>query len=219
MNFKYLALTAMLGLALTGCNSLPGTSTALPAELKQQLVTDKPIVAYFANSDDAEYSTEPTEDGYYRVLLGRDDKGRYLVQDYFQATNKIQSSPFWLDDSEYLRNFAAPGTEGIMYSYFKSGELSTSSKFSSDDENHPTHSFYRSGKQAIEFTLTDEDSSTYDIKYWYENGKLAVDGKMSYPEDDAVYDAKAWDEQGKPVSGNAAITQIVESIHDKISDE
>lgn len=225
-NFKQLLFISLLGLSITGCSQLQTpNSTTISNEIKQQLQTSEPIVAYFAKDAsageeyDSGYSATPLKDGYYRKLLGRDKDGRFLVQDFYQNTHKKQTTPFWIKEPFALRSFDIIFTDGPITTYFENGHISSSANYSEGTEVGVSKTFYHNGQQAFEYEIADPEVHSYKIKFWYENGKPAVDGFAAYKNDQPTYDAKAWDEQGQSVTDNTAINEIVERIYEKTNDE
>lgn len=67
--------------------------------------------------------------------------------------------------------------------------------------------------QAFEYEIADPEVNSYKIKFWYENGKPAVEGSVVYKDEQSIYDAKAWDRQGQAVTDNTQINDIVEDIY------
>ena len=225
-NFKQLFLISLLGLSITGCSQLKTNNPiAISNEVKQQLYTSEPIVAYFdkdasaGEEYDSGYSATPSLDGYYRKLLGRDKDGRFLVQDFYQNTHKKQTDPFWVKEPLALRSFDIIFTDGAITTYFENGHISSTSTYEEGLEVGLSKTFYSNGQQAFEYEIADPEVHSYKIKFWYENGKPAVEGFATYKDDQPTYDAKAWDEQGQLVTDNTAVNDIVESIYEKTENE
>lgn len=224
-NFKQLFLISLFGLSITGCSQLQtNNSTAISNEIKQQLQTEEPIVAYFdkdaslGEEYDSGYSATPLKDGYYRKLLGRDKDGRFLVQDFYQNSHKKQTAPFWIKEPLALRSFDIIFTDGPITTYFENGQIASTANYNEGMEVGLSKTFYHNGQQAYEYEIADPDLHSYKIKFWYENGKPAVEGFAAYEDDKPTYNAKAWDEQGQLVTDNTEINNIVESIYEKTNE-
>lgn len=224
--FKQIFLVSLLGLAFTGCSNLQTINqNTIPTEYKQQLSTSEAIIAYFdkdaseGEEYDSGYSATPTEDGFYRKLLGRDKDGRFLVQDFYQKNNKQQTSPFWIKEPLALRSFDIIFTDGPITTYFENGQVSSVSNYKEGVEVGLAKTFYHNGQQAFEYEIADPEVNSYKIKFWYENGKPAVEGSVVYKDEQSIYDAKAWDRQGQAVTDNTQINDIVEDIYKKTDEE
>ena len=76
-----------------------------------------------------------------------------------------------------------------------------------------TVSNYLTGKHATEFELIDPEKYIYTVKYWYDDGKPAMDGQGSYEDsEEGDYTVKAWDRQGNTVTDQAEIQKIAADI-------
>ena len=225
-NFKQLLLISLLGLSITGCSNLQtAPQNTIPAAYKQQLSTSEPIIAYFdKNASEGEdfdsgYSLTPTEDGFYRKLLGRDKAGRFLVQDFYQKSNQPQTSPFWIKETLALRSFDIIFTDGPITTYFENGRVASVSNYQEGLEVGTSKTFYHNGQQAFEYEIADPETHSYKIKFWYEDGKTAVEGFTAYKDEQPAYNAKAWDRQGQLVTDSTQIYEIIESIYQKSDEE
>ena len=214
-------------LAATALSHADASLTATAA-LKQaktvastkETTTTQPIIAYFekdagtsSEHENSLYSATPVADGYYRILHGRDKNGRFLVQDFYQEGQKKQTDPFWIVDEEGLNSFEIHYVDGEVRNYFKNGKLSTINVVKDGEFKGTTVSNYLTGKHATEFELIDPEKYIYTVKYWYDDGKPAMDGQVSYEDsEEGDYTVKAWDRQGNTVTDQAEIQKIAADI-------
>ena len=220
MNFKNL-----LGLSLLtsvfffgGCSTTQNlTNSKIPAEIKSQLTTSEAILGYFSDEDNPEYcgcvsyidSTyymTPVQDGYYRVLLGRNAKGDFLVQDFFQATKTPQSSAAWVKDPMKLFSFNGDDVEGPVTLYRKNGKVE--STFTIEDGNYVKgEEFYPNGKRGAAYTADAQGNLAYTL--WYPSGQKATEYVVDL-DDEYVGAYKAWKEDG--TAADDQIDEIRENI-------
>ncbi|MNR79269.1 hypothetical protein D3C72_99760 [compost metagenome] len=213
--YLHLAFISIV-LALTGCSTTP-----IPAKIRAQMNTSQAIVAYFGNGDtqqscnclsdvDANYSATPVPNGYYRVLLGRNAEGLFLIQDFYQKNKRAQSSPVWVREPNDLFNFnsnAVIGSATLYYSDGKVLEIFTNT----DKESRNGEGFYKSGQRATKYV---EDNTGSQFEYWYPSGKPAA--KYTRSTYAGVTYAEAWDESGNKVDN---IDAILDEIGKKMDPE
>ncbi len=225
---------AVIGLSLlfSGCNSLPTASKAIPQniqqQLQQQLTTQQPIIAYFsktpneqdcgcASTIDRTYSLVPIEDGYYRTLLGRDKTGRFLVQDFYQKTQKPQSSPIWIRDPMGLFSFASDVASGPITLYFPNGQVSYQGTYDDNgQEIGKSQSFYANGKVGLESETTNDNIQQ---TLWHANGVKAAELTISNDGSNHVIEHKIWDKQGKLVEDDQQQSEIIDAIYAELEEE
>ncbi len=206
-NLLYCALIS-IAILLSGCATSTGRSTTpLPAEIKSQLVTSQPVIAYFHRDPKAaqshcgrcarigqHYSSTPVEDGYYRLLLGRNSEGWFLIQDFYQKNKQPQSSPVWVKDPNHVFDFENDVVIGSGTHYYPDGKIVE--KFhNTDAENQEGENFYPSGERAITYKITPEKLS---YEFWYKSGKPAVK-YVEFWKNRRPIDMKGWDENGNEV--------------------
>ncbi len=188
-------------LLLNGCstNYFPA-STRIPAHIQSQLAVKQPIISYFspdetpADCDCAyernPYSAVPVENGYFRVLLGRDADGLFLVQDFYQKNKRPQSSPFWIRDANAIFSFDSSQVIGSCSIYYLDGKVLE--KFNNiDPDTKEGESFYKSGQRAIKYT---QHKNGADYEAWYPNGKQAA--RYTTSSNQKLLNFEAWDEDG-----------------------
>lgn len=218
MTAKRLLHLTLISLVITlvGCSSTP-----IPAKIKSQMSTSQAVVAYFGNGDkpqncncvsevDANYSTTPVPNGYYRVLLGRNAEGLFLIQDFYQKNKRAQSSPVWVKEPKDLFNFSSNVIIGSATLYYPDGKI-LETFTNTDRESRSGEGFYKSGQRASKYV---EDNTGAQFEYWYQSGQPAAkyarsaSGQVSY--------AEAWDEAGNKADN---IDAILEEIGKKMDPE
>ena len=209
--FLYLALIS-IAIILGGC-----TTIQIPAEIKTEMSSTQPIIGYFSRSDDVrikncgcrswldpQYSPTPVENGYYRLLLGRNAEGLFLIQDFYQKNKQPQSSPLWIDDPTYLFSFDSRVVIGSGILYYPDGTVVE--RFENTDINTSKgEGFYKNGQRAVTYK---QDARTSTFEYWYLSGKFAARYINSF---DAAPRAEAWDEQGNKVQDADAVIARIEA--------
>ncbi|RQO37361.1 hypothetical protein DBR37_04035 [Herminiimonas sp. KBW02] len=202
--FLHLALISLV-ITLVGCSTTP-----IPAKIKAQMSTSQAVVAYFSNGEtaqscnctsgvDSNYSLTPVPNGYYRVLLGRNAEGLFLVQDFYQKNKRPQSSPVWIKEPDDIFNFNSNIIIGSATLYYPDGKI-LETFTNTDKESRSGEGFYKSGQRATKYV---EDNTGTQFEYWYQSGKPAArygrsaSGQLNY--------AEAWDESGDKTENIDAI--------------
>ncbi|AXY55963.1 hypothetical protein CDG60_04835 [Acinetobacter chinensis] len=220
MNFKNIFCLSVISslLFLSGCSTTQGLKSGqIPTELKSQLSSQQAIVGYFSRTEneedcgcasqiDSTYSKTPVEDGYYRVLLGRNAKGDFLVQDFYQKTGHPQSSPAWVTDPLKLFSFDGSDVEGPVTLYYPDGKVAA--KFTNKDgEAIEGEDYYTNGQLGSLFKTDDQGNSEYRL--WYASGKKAVEYTLNKNQE--TTSSQAWNEDG---SDNEDIEGVFKKIYD-----
>lgn len=225
MKLKSLFIIGLFGLSITGCSHLPTTQN-IPTATKQQLSTAEPIIAYFAPDagDDNDcgcntivgsgYSATPIKNGYYRKLLGRDQAGRFLLQDFYQNSHKKQSDPFWVIEPQGVNSFDSKFTDGEVIGYYENGQLDFKNTYKDQKMIGHAQNYYKNGQLALETEFVDDETTLQ--KLWYENGKLAAELKMDPQENNQTIESKVWNLQGDVIESLEQQDQIVNEIYDKL---
>lgn len=213
-------LGAILSLSLTACttlNQLPHSTQQISSKIEKAPI-NQPIIAYFTassadpdNEHSTEYSLTAVAKGYYRILLGRDDEGRFLVQDYYANSKKPQSLPFWVKDPEGLSSFKSIYVDGPVTILSENGETIFKATVQDYKPIGISQSFYRNGQLAQENDY--ESFGEVHQKLWYENGKPAADAvlNMEYQ----IIKAQFWNLQGELVTDDDEIQAIADAIEQK----
>lgn len=214
-NFRLLIISVTL--FLSGCSTSNFlASTRIPAAIKSQLTVNQPVIAYFspdATPDNCictyeknAYSAVPVENGYFRVLLGRDAEGLFLVQDFYQKNKRPQSSPFWMKDPTTIFNFDSSALIGPGTIYYADGKVLE--KFNNiDADTREGESFYRNGQRAMKYA---QRKAGAEYEAWYPNGKQAARYTTSVSRQ--MLKVEAWDEDGNQ-------TQNLDEILNRIDTE
>lgn len=223
MNFKNL-----LGLSLLtsvfffgGCTTTQNLANSkIPAEIKSQLTTSEAILGYFSDQDnpeycgcvsyiDSSYYMTPVEGGYYRVLLGRNATGDFLVQDFYQDTKTPQSSAIWVKDPMKLFSFSGDDIEGPATLYRKDGKVE-STFVSQNGVNIQGEEFYPNGQRGASYKLDANSNDVYSL--WYASGKKAAEYVVD-SDGEYVGAAKAWKEDG------TAADDEIDDIRERVATE
>lgn len=209
--------SGLVALALVGCSQMPVNQAAPLINTLHAGIIQEPIIAYF--SEDAGllaeegciisgYSSTPVKGGFYRKLLGRNSLGYFLTQDFYQDSDKPQSSPFWVKDVEGLNSFDSTYVEGPITGYYQNGKMSFESHYQ-DGEPIGTQKFYYNNGQ-LAYTDIIKDSVIY-AKYWYENGRPAAEIHFSVDDEEFNPKGQIWDQQGQAITDQ---TQRIQTLYD-----
>lgn len=215
----------LLSLTMVGCTSLQTTSSA---PLSGTMSTNQPIIAYFApdsgeeecscgSTMDKGYSLTPVENGYYRKLLGRDEQGRFLLQDFYQNSHKKQTAPFWVKEPQGLNSFDSKYVDGDVIGYRENGNIQFKSTYKDQELVGKSFDYYTNNQLAVETEFLDEETMTQ--KLWYENGKVAVNQKMNPSDDYQILERTVFDEQGSRIDGDEQAQNIIDTIFEKVDQQ
>lgn len=211
INKLVLATSLALGLSVSSLSSAITTSVSVNQTIAESKVSiTQPIIAYFDSIDnDTDIVNQPAKDGFYRVLLGRNAQGHYLIQDYFQNTGKPQTEPYWVISAEGLTDFGIDYIHGPLIGYFTNGKPSFKGNMSEGEYKTPFESFYTNGQVANRTSPLAKGYSRDE--YFYDNGKKAV--TFEYDADGELTKTQAWDKNGKVLGEEEA-----DAIEDEILD-
>lgn len=199
------ALSLCFGLGLTTTTfAAPTPVSANQTITGKKVSTTQAIVAYF-DSVDNEYSATPDAEGFYRVLLGRDEQGNFLVQDFFQKSGKIQTDPYWLFDAQGLTSFSVDYVDGLIKGYYSNGNVAFQGTLKEGQYQTSFDTFYPTGGIAHRTTPLNKDHSR--VEYFYQNGKKAA--LFEYDEEGETTKEQAWDEKGKASKNSEEITNAI----------
>ncbi|RZG72919.1 membrane-binding protein [Acinetobacter sp. WCHAc060025] len=237
--------SCLLSFTMVGCTSLQSTPSQ---PVSGKVVTSEAIIAYFApdageeecacgSTMDKGYSLTPVENGYFRKLLGRDQEGRFLLQDFYQSNGQPQTSPFWVKDPKGLNSFDGKYTDGDVIGYYdngqiefkehykdymlqgkselyyKNGQLNMVTEYADDVEVGETKTYYSNGQLASLENKLDEEHKTH--KLWYSTGKQAVDLIVD-PYDFSILSGKAWDQQGNIIEDEDERQKVIDNIYEQL---
>ncbi|KAA8734353.1 hypothetical protein F4V57_05115 [Acinetobacter qingfengensis] len=208
---KTLILTALLSTTVL-TYAAPTPIAANQTIAGSQVSTTQAIVAYFKNSkDDYKYSSTPASNGFYRVYLARDANGRFLVQDFFQQTNKKQSDPYWVNDIQGLASFEIDYIDGPITGYYSNGNVSFKGTFKNGEFSGQYDNFYPNGRLASRYQP--KGNNEYSDEYFYENGKKAA--ILEYRNDELINET-GWNNTGSKITDKNQIQDILDTIYTKI---
>lgn len=221
-----LMLSALLGLTLFGCaNVTPQNSTAAT---EVQIKAPQPgIVAYFSSeaweiSDEEAavngtldkgqgYSATPVANGYYRQLIKTGSDGRFLVQDFYQNSQKKQTDPFWVKDPRGLTSFDSIFIDGSATAYFESGETKFKVTYKDLKAVGVHLSYYKNGQ--LKYKNNYEDQGIVMQNLWYSSGQAAA--KLTRDSNNYhIVDVHAWDQQCQAITDEDEIDSLINQIYD-----
>lgn len=221
---QLLLCSSLISFGLVGCVGLPKQDSAQKINPTTQLTTSEPIIAYFSpdageeacscgSTMDMGYSLTPVENGYYRKLLGRDQDGRFLLQDFYQNSHKKQTDPFWMIEPQGLNSFDSSYTDGDVIAYKENGNIDF--KFTVKDQEVVGKAFKYYSNNQIAIENEDIDNGITAQTLWYENGKLAANLKTD--EDNQILEINAFDENGTSIDteDDEKIDTLIQSIFEK----
>jgi hypothetical protein len=217
--------TCLISLGMIGCTQLPPHTSTVPTHIT--LATTEPVIAYFAPDAGEEectcgssvvdrgYSLRPIENGYFRKLLGRDKNGRFLVQDFYQNSQKKQSDPFWIRDPQGLTSFDGKYIDGDVIGYHENGKISFQASYQDLQPIGKSKNYYANGQLGLQEEYIDDQ--TIVQKAWYENGKIAAELKINPSEDNAIVESQVWDQQGHLVEDEADTQDILNELYQRLN--
>ncbi|MFB2539154.1 MULTISPECIES: toxin-antitoxin system YwqK family antitoxin [unclassified Acinetobacter] len=198
---KTLVLTLALGLS--------SLAMAAPAEVAvnqkiagSEVYKNQAIVAYFDEAGELEQ--QPSETGYYRLLLGRNSQGHYLIQDFFVKSQQKQMEPIWSFSAEGLLEFGSDHVHGELKNYYNNGQVKSTQRYNRGKAVGEGQQFYPTGELMMRIT---NKGSTEQHRYYYRNGKPAAE--VNYKNNE-VTSYKAWDEQGQKTDDIDTIVNDIE---------
>ena len=142
--------------------------------------TDKKDVFYFDRQ--GKLTDKLEKDGFYREILGQDEQGRMVAQDFYGGSTKAQSAPFVVRPGQE-KNFAINSAEGQTAAFAEDGKLVQIAaihdgktlwfgKFSGPDQldyfeaaqpkDKLWQIFFRNGKPRVVISLGDENMFILD---------------------------------------------------------
>ncbi|WP_111895744.1 hypothetical protein [Acinetobacter sp. MB5] len=188
-HYKIFAL-AGCGLALSACQTTTSTSVATTQNPSN---ADQSVVAYFSSMETGGVLlTNARNADVYRVLIKHDQRG-YLVQDFFQASKKPQSSPVLLTNPADLNRVAPTSMVGDLTLYYPNGHVYQRATYSAKHQPiGPASTYNPQGKLVVQ--EENRADGSYSGRFWYPaNLHLALTFEMNA--NNQVTSAKGWDEQ------------------------
>lgn len=212
-------------LALSACQTaIPGVVTSGEAQHISQSTLAKVVspaqqpLIYFSAS--GQYSTTPVTGGYMRKVLGKTAKGGWVVQDFYQDSQRKQTDPFVIYHPDGLRNFDNDVVDGTVVWYRPDGTVVQSTQLDRgqvngwfifyDKHSRPRQSsLFKNGQPIDQVRFYDEQGRLQMAQqhnaqgkpvqtFWYDNGKKAlVIGEGSV--------IQGWQQNGSPLSRDQAV--------------
>ena len=78
-------------------------------------------VYYFDSA--SQIASAPSNEGYYRELLGKTADGKRVVQDFYQSSQTPQTAPFVLADDANIESFDSDGSDGRIVWFSRGGDV------------------------------------------------------------------------------------------------
>lgn len=190
----------------------------ISAEIKSQLTTDQAVIGYFGPKDNPEssdcmfnieptYYTKPVENGYYRVLLGRNAQGHFLIQNFYERTKTPQSSPVWIINPLKLFNSDSSYIEGPIIIYRENGKIA-SKLTNKNGEAIEGEDYYPNGQIGSKFN-TEANGNTH-VQLWYASGKKAAHYIINL--ENELIKSELWTEDGKSTDDAEDVTTKVHAL-------
>ncbi|OUY05932.1 hypothetical protein [Acinetobacter populi] len=210
--FTFLPLTLLLA-AVTPIYAAPTAVSNQQNIAGTKIATTQPVVAYFNTSEqDFNYSNTPVKGGFYRVLLGRDDNGHFLIQDLFTDSGNKHTDPYWIIDPEGLNYFDLDFVNGPIQGYYATGKIAFKGTFKNGSYISSFDSFYPSGELANRYAPAEK--GRFHEEYFYKNGQKAA--VIDYENYD-ISKQEVWDNQGKKVSDENTQQTILDEINNQLA--
>ncbi|WP_375037515.1 toxin-antitoxin system YwqK family antitoxin [Acinetobacter sp. RW6] len=186
MKFSVICVLSSLFL-LSGCSQSETHSMNLNEESKQKKETHDASVSspilYMKNAESSGQEITTKEQAeFYRILLKKLDRNRFLVQDFY-ITGKKQTDPYILTDGklDYVYNEQADTSyysrEGSRVVWYESGDKAAETEYQEHKENGLWRVWYENGnlKEETNYKAGKINGIT---KTWNEDGQLT--GECSY---------------------------------------
>ncbi len=181
--------------------------------LSSEATIKQPVVAYFSNSeDDFSYSPRATAGGFYRILLGRDPHGNFLVQDFFTDSDKKQTDPYWITEVEGLASFDLNYIDGSIQGYYSNGKTAFKGVLDHGEFASKYDSFYMTGELANSYTPL--KNGHFSDVYFYPNGQKALE--IEYDDEGEISHQKGWDKSNNSFDDENAISELQDQINQQL---
>ena len=72
---------------------------------------------------DSQIASAPSNEGYYRELLGKTADGKRVVQDFYQSSQTPQTAPFVLKNDADIESFDSDGSDGQIVWFSRGGDV------------------------------------------------------------------------------------------------
>ena len=124
-------------------------------------------VYYFANNGAA--ASAPSNEGYYRELLGKTAEGKRVVQDFYQSSQTPQTAPFVLEDDADIASFDSDVNNGRIVWFTRGGDVEEMGDYEKGKPIGATLGI-RHGKAVLATEKTDNGTTVYTLD---DNARIA----------------------------------------------
>lgn len=184
----------------------------------------KEKTVYYFNSD-SQIASAPSNEGYYRELLGKTADGKRVVQDFYQSSQTPQTSPFVLKNDADIESFDSDGSDGRIVWFSRGGDVAQIGDFKQGASDNIIVNVRR-GKAVLAMEKTSQGLTHYILD---DNAQIAsvvnkqgdtIRAIVFYPNGSAMFQgdiaasggkfntAYCWNETAQPIA--------CDSIQDKL---
>ena len=184
----------------------------------------KEKTVYYFNSD-SQIASAPSNEGYYRELLGKTADGKRVVQDFYQSSQTPQTSPFVLKNDADIESFDSDGSDGQIVWFSRGGDVAQIGDFKQGASDNIIVNVRR-GKAVLAMEKTSQGLTHYILD---DNAQIAsvvnkqgdtIRAIVFYPNGSAMFQgdiaasggkfntAYCWNEAAQPIA--------CDSIQDKL---
>ena len=184
----------------------------------------KEKMVYYFNSD-SQIASAPSNEGYYRELLGKTADGKRVVQDFYQSSQTPQTAPFVLADDANIESFDSDGSNGRIVWFSRGGDVAQIGDFKQGASDNIIVNVHR-GKAVLAMEKTSQGLTNYILDdnaqiasvvnkqgdtiraiLFYPNGSAMFQGDMTQNQE-KFHTAYCWNESAQPI--------VCDSIQDKL---
>ena len=180
-------------------------------------------VYYFTNNGAA--ASAPSNEGYYRELLGKTAEGKRVVQDFYQSSQTPQTAPFVLENDANIESFDSDVGNGRIVWFSRGGDVAQIGDFKQGASDNIIVNVRR-GKAVLAMEKTSQGLTNYILD---DNAQIAslvnkqgdtIRAIVFYPNGSAMFQgdiaastsklntAYCWNEAAQPIA--------CDSIQDKL---
>ena len=180
-------------------------------------------VYYFDRA--SQIASAPSNEGYYRELLGKTADGKRVVQDFYQSSQTPQTTPFVLENDANIESFDSDVGNGRIVWFTRGGDVAQIGDFAKGEWSNALVSI-RHGKAVLAVEKTREGMAFYTLDdnakisaivaeqgnatrttLFYPNGSAMFQGDIAAGAD-KLHTAYCWNEAAQPID--------CDSIQDKL---
>ena len=180
-------------------------------------------VYYFDRA--SQIASAPSNEGYYRELLGKTADGKRVVQDFYQSSQTPQTAPFVLKNDADIESFDSDGSDGRIVWFSRGGDVAQIGDFKQGASDNIIVNVRR-GKAVLAMEKTSQGLTHYILD---DNAQIAsvvnkqgdtIRAIVFYPNGSAMFQgdiaassgkfntAYCWNEAAQPIA--------CDSIQDKL---